>query len=92
MTWNPETLEVVMWQRIRELRVCARMVERRSETFPRCQRRTARVDQAILGVYLTAGNSPRIGGALAPLSRGAPVSKNAVACLAADFESGSSAT
>jgi transposase-like protein len=55
--------------------------EWRSETLPRYQRRTARVDQAILGVYLAGGNSRRIRGALAPLLRGGPLSKDAVSRL-----------
>jgi hypothetical protein len=44
--------------------------EWRSEMLPRCQRRTAWVDQAIVGVYLAGGDSRRIRGALAPLLRG----------------------
>jgi transposase-like protein len=52
-----------------------------SETLPRYQRRTARVDEAILGVYLAGGNSRRIRGALAPLLRGGPLSKDAVSRL-----------
>ena len=72
------------------LREGPRMVEWRSETLPRYQRRTARVDEAILGVYLAGGNSRRIRGALAPLLRGGPLSKDAVSRLvgrlAADFE------
>src|SRR5262249_12821981 len=41
--------------------------ERRSHTVRRYERRTARVDEAILGVYLAGGNTRRIKGALAPL-------------------------
>ena len=55
--------------------------EWRSQTLPRYQRRTARVDEAILGVYLAGGNSRRIRGALAPLLRGGPLSKDAVSRL-----------
>jgi transposase-like protein len=55
--------------------------EWRSETLPRYQRRTARVDEAILGVYLAGGNSRRIRAALAPLLRGGPLSKDAVSRL-----------
>lgn len=73
------------------LREGARMVEWRSETLPRYQRRTARVDEAILGVYLAGGNSRRIRAALAPLLRGGPLSKDAVSRLvgrlAEDFRS-----
>jgi putative transposase len=56
-------------------------VEWRSEMLPRYQRRTARVDEAILGVYLAGGNSRRIRAALAPLLRGGPLSKDAVSRL-----------
>jgi transposase-like protein len=52
-----------------------------SEVLPRYQRRTARVDEAILGVYLAGGNSRRIRAALAPLLRGGPLSKDAVSRL-----------
>jgi transposase-like protein len=64
--------------------------EWRSETVRRYERRTPRVDEAILGVYLAGGNSRRIKGALAPLLRGGPLSKDAVSRLVGrlreDFE------
>jgi putative transposase len=64
--------------------------EWRSELVPRYQRRSERVDEAILGVYLSGTNSRRIKGALAPLLRGGPLSKDAVSRLvgrlAEDFE------
>jgi len=64
--------------------------EWRSELVPRYQRRSERVDEAILGVYLSGTNSRRIKGALAPLLRGGPLSKDAVSRLvgrlADDFE------
>jgi putative transposase len=64
--------------------------EWRSETVGRYQRRTVRVDEAILGVYLAGTNTRRIKGALAPLLRGGPLSKDAVSRLvgrlADDFE------
>lgn len=64
--------------------------EWRSETVRRYQRRTTRVDEAILGVYLAGTNTRRIKGALAPLLRGAPLSKDAVSRLVGrlreDFE------
>jgi transposase-like protein len=48
------------------------------------------VDEAILGVYLAGGNTRRIKGALAPLLRGGPLSKDAVSRLVGrlreDFE------
>jgi putative transposase len=55
--------------------------EWRSEMLPRYPRRTARVDDAILGVYLAGSNSRRIRTALAPLLRGGPLSKDAVSRL-----------
>jgi putative transposase len=64
--------------------------EWRSETVRRYQRRTTRVDEAILGVYLAGSNTRRIKGALAPLLRGGPLSKDAVSRLVGrlreDFE------
>src|ERR1700693_4853101 len=64
--------------------------EWRSELVPRYQRRSERVDEAILGVYLSGTNTRRIKGALAPLLRGDPLSKDAVSRLvgrlAGDFE------
>jgi transposase-like protein len=55
--------------------------EWRSATVRRYERRTTRVDEAILGVYLAGGNTRRIKGALAPLLRGGPLSKDAVSRL-----------
>lgn len=52
-----------------------------SQVVPRYQRRTARVDEAILGVYLSGANTRRIRGALSPLLRGGPLSKDAVSRL-----------
>src|SRR5487761_1288431 len=52
-----------------------------SRMIPRYQRRTERVDEAILGVYLSGTNTRRRRGALAPLLRGAPLSKDAVSRL-----------
>jgi transposase-like protein len=67
-----------------------RTTEWRSELVPRYQRRSERVDEAILGVYLSGTNTRRIKGALAPLLRGGPLSKDAVSRLvgrlADDFE------
>jgi putative transposase len=66
------------------------IAEWRSELVPRYQRRSERVDEAILGVYLSGTNTRRIKGALAPLLRGGPLSKDAVSRLvgrlADDFE------
>ena len=64
--------------------------EWRSRIMPRYQRRTERVDEAILGVYLSGTNTRRLRGALSPLLRGAPLSKDAVSRLVGrlreDFE------
>ena len=66
------------------------IAEWRSELVPRYQRRSERVDEAILGVYLSGTNTRRIKGALAPLLHGGPLSKDAVSRLvgrlAEDFE------
>jgi putative transposase len=55
--------------------------EWKSTTVRRYQRRTVRVDEAILGVYLAGTNTRRIQGALAPLLRNGPLSKDAVSRL-----------
>jgi len=55
--------------------------EWRSQVIPRYQRRTSRVDEAILGLYLSGANTRRIRGALSPLLRGGPLSKDAVSRL-----------
>jgi putative transposase len=64
--------------------------EWRSRVLPRYQRRTARVEEAILGVYFSGTHSRRRKGALAPLLRGGPLSKDAVSRLVgrlkSDFE------
>jgi putative transposase len=52
-----------------------------SRIIPRYQRRTQRVDAALLGAYLSGINSRRLRGALSPLLRGAPLSKDAVSRL-----------
>ena len=52
-----------------------------SRVIPRYQRRTKRVDGALLGVYLSGVNTRRLRGALSPLLRGAPLSKDAVSRL-----------
>ncbi len=55
--------------------------EWQSAVVPRYQRRTSRVDEALLGVYLSGTNGRRIRSALAPLLNGAPLSKDAVSRL-----------
>jgi putative transposase len=76
--------------RARVMRPAGGTSEWRSELVPRYQRRSERVDEAMLGVYLSGTNSRRIKGALAPLLRGGPLSKDAVSRLvgrlAGDFE------
>ncbi|MDQ3419353.1 MAG: IS256 family transposase [Acidobacteriota bacterium] len=57
------------------------MREWQSTVVPRYQRRTGRVDEALLGVYLSGTNGRRIRSALAPLLKGAPLSKDAVSRL-----------
>jgi transposase-like protein len=52
--------------------------EWQSRLIGRYERRTERVDEALLGVYLSGTNTRRIRGALAPLLRGAPLSKDAI--------------
>jgi putative transposase len=64
--------------------------EWQSQAVRRYQRRTELVDEAVLGVYLSGTNTRRIKGALAPLLRDGPLSKDAVSRLvgrlADDFE------
>jgi putative transposase len=76
--------------RARVLTPAGPIAEWRSELVPHYQRRSERVDAAILGVYLSGTNTRRIKGALAPLLRGGPLSKDAVSRLvgrlAGDFE------
>jgi transposase-like protein len=55
--------------------------EWRSAVIPRYRRRTERVDEALLGVYLSGTNTRRIRGALAPLLRGTPIAKDAISRL-----------
>jgi transposase-like protein len=55
--------------------------EWRSTVIPRYRRRTERVDEALLGVYLSGTNTRRIRGALAPLLRDTPMAKDAISRL-----------
>ena len=84
---GPTTLQV---PRARLHQGAGQPVEWQSRTLPRYQRRTARVDEALLGVYLSGTNSRRLKGALAPLLREGPLSKAAVSRLVGrlktDFE------
>jgi putative transposase len=52
-----------------------------SRLIPRYQRRTERVDRALLGSYLSGINTRRLRGALSPLLREAPLSKDAISRL-----------
>jgi transposase-like protein len=60
--------------------------EWRSELLPRYRRSSPEVEQAVLGVYLSGGNTRRIRGALKPLLSGAPLSKSAVSRLVSRLE------
>ena len=77
-TLGPATFEM---PRARVVAADGTRKEWRSETIRRYERRTARLDEAILGVYLCGANTRRIRGALAPLLRGGPLSKDAVSRL-----------
>lgn len=60
--------------------------EWRSQLLPRFRRATPEIEQAVLGVYLSGGNTRRIRGALQPLVNGAPLSKSSVSRLTARLE------
>lgn len=60
--------------------------EWRSQLLPRYRRSSPEVEQAVLGVYLSGGNTRRIRGALQPLLSGAPLSKSAVSRLVSRLE------
>src|SRR2546422_320937 len=60
--------------------------EWQSRLVPRYRRATPEVEQAVLGVYLSGGNTRRIRAALSPLLRHAPLSKSAVSRLVARLE------
>ena len=49
-----------------------------STLLPRYQRRLREVNEAVVATYLAGGNTRRVRGALAPLLKGAPLSKSAV--------------
>jgi putative transposase len=52
--------------------------EWQSQLLPRYQRRSRAVDETVLGAYLAGTNTRRMGRALQPLLKGAPLSKSAV--------------
>lgn len=60
--------------------------EWQSRLVPRYRRTTPEVEQAVLGVYLSGGNTRRIRAALSPLLTQAPLSKSAVSRLVARLE------
>jgi transposase-like protein len=64
-----------------------RAVEWQSRLVPRYQRRATAVDAALLGAYLAGANTRRIKGALAPMLRGAPLSKSAISRLVGRLKS-----
>src|SRR5207253_4559572 len=57
--------------------------EWQSQLLPGYRRSTPEVEQAVLGVYLSGGNTRRIRAALSPLLAQAPLSKSAVSRLVA---------
>jgi putative transposase len=59
-----------------------------STLLPRYQRRLREVNEAIVGTYLAGGNLRRLRGALAPLLKGAPLSKSAVSRIVGTLRSG----
>jgi transposase-like protein len=60
--------------------------EWQSQLVPRYRRSTPEVEQALVGVYLSGGNTRRIRQALAPLLSGAPLSKSSVSRLVGRLE------
>jgi len=60
--------------------------EWQSTLVPRYRRSTPEVEQALLGVYLSGGNTRRIQQALTPLLSGAPLSKSSVSRLVGRLE------
>ena len=76
--WNPETIEAAIRERARD--TIEAVLEEELEAALGAGL-SARVDDAILGVYLAGGNSRRIRGALAPLLSREPLLKDAVSRL-----------
>src|SRR2546422_660570 len=62
--------------------------EWQSQLLPGHRRSTPEVEQAVLGVYLSGGNTRRIRAALSPRLAQAPLSKSAVSRLVARLEEG----
>ena len=57
-----------------------------SQLVPRYRRATPEVEQALVGVYLSGGNTRRIRQALEPLLSGAPLSKSSISRLVGRVE------
>lgn len=62
--------------------------EWRSEMLPAYQRRTRRVDEAILGVYLAGANTRRIRKALSPLLGASSLSRSAISRIVGRLKTG----
>jgi putative transposase len=60
--------------------------EWQSMLVPRYARRLPEINEAVVGVYLSGGNTRRIRGALAPLLKNAPLSKSAVSRVLATLK------
>lgn len=60
--------------------------EWQSQLVPRYRRSTAEVEQTVVGIYLSGGNTRRIKNAVAPLLSGAPLSKSSVSRLVGRLE------
>lgn len=58
-----------------------------STLIPRYQRRMVEVNEAVAAAYLTGANTRRIRGALAPLLKGAPLSKSSVSRVVGTLKS-----
>lgn len=58
-----------------------------SKILPRYQRRMAEVNEAVIGVYLSGGNTRRVKGALRPLLKDAPLSRSAVSRVVGKLKS-----
>lgn len=58
-----------------------------STLLPRYQRRMREINEAVVGVYLSGGNTRRIRGALRPLLKDAPLSKSAISRVVATLRS-----
>jgi transposase-like protein len=85
LTLRGGTVEVEV-PRARQVDAQGNEREWQSQLVPRYRRATPEVEQAVLGVYLSGGNTRRIRTALSPLLQGAPLSKSAVSRLVVRLE------